>query len=187
MTLAAAAVDTPLRDGGQFVFSSLAGALTIMTIALFMFRVLQFATVLRLGARENRFDNLPARVGAVISDVGAHARMVRRKYSGVLHLAIFYGFVLLFTSIVQVFGEAIVPQSHLMVEARKLATRLAEQAPLAIAAIKRAVHNGLDRPMEEALEAERKEFAAIRFTDDAVEGITAFIEKREPTFKGASG
>jgi enoyl-CoA hydratase len=78
----------------------------------------------------------------------------------------------------------VVPSADLMAEARKLAEKLAQQAPLAIGAIKRAVHAGLDRPMEEALEAERTEFAAIRFTDDAVEGITAFIEKRKPAFKG---
>jgi enoyl-CoA hydratase len=81
----------------------------------------------------------------------------------------------------------VVPQAELMSTARELATRLAAQAPLAIAAIKRAVHHGLDRPIEEALEVERKEFAEIRFTDDAVEGITAFLEKRKPEFKGSRG
>ncbi len=78
----------------------------------------------------------------------------------------------------------VVPQAELMPAARQLALRLAAQAPLAIAAIKRAVHDGVDRPMEEALEAERKEFAAIRFTHDAIEGITAFLEKRPPAFTG---
>jgi enoyl-CoA hydratase len=78
----------------------------------------------------------------------------------------------------------VVPAGELMTAARELAQKFAAQAPLAIAAIKRAVHNGLDRPMEEALEAERKEFAAIRFTHDAIEGITAFMEKRQPVFTG---
>jgi enoyl-CoA hydratase len=78
----------------------------------------------------------------------------------------------------------VVPAADLMPAARELALRLAAQAPLAIAAIKRAVHDGVDRPMEEALEAERKEFAAIRFTHDAIEGITAFLEKRPPVFNG---
>jgi enoyl-CoA hydratase/carnithine racemase len=81
----------------------------------------------------------------------------------------------------------VVPQAELMTVTRELAGKLAAQAPLAIAAIKRAVHNGLDRPIEEALEAERKEFAEVRFTEDAIEGITAFLEKRKPEFKGAGG
>jgi enoyl-CoA hydratase len=78
----------------------------------------------------------------------------------------------------------VLPPAQLMPAARELAQKLAAQAPLAIAAIKRAVHRGLDRPMEEALEAERREFAAIRFTHDAIEGITAFLEKRQPAFTG---
>lgn len=78
----------------------------------------------------------------------------------------------------------VVPNAELASAARELALKFAAQAPLAIAAIKRAVHNGLDRPIEEAMEAERKEFAEIRFTDDAIEGITAFLEKRPPNFKG---
>jgi enoyl-CoA hydratase len=78
----------------------------------------------------------------------------------------------------------VVPAADLMTAAQELAKKFAAQAPLAIAAIKRAVHNGLDRPIEEALEAERKEFAAIRFTHDAIEGITAFLEKRQPAFSG---
>jgi enoyl-CoA hydratase len=81
----------------------------------------------------------------------------------------------------------VVPPAELLPAAQELAQKLAAQAPLAIAAIKRAVHKGLDRPIEEALEAERKEFADIRFTDDAIEGITAFLEKRKPEFKGARG
>jgi enoyl-CoA hydratase len=78
----------------------------------------------------------------------------------------------------------VVPAAELMIVAQELAKKFAAQAPLAIAAIKRAVHNGLDRPMEEALAEERKEFAAIRFTHDAIEGITAFLEKRPPAFTG---
>jgi enoyl-CoA hydratase len=80
----------------------------------------------------------------------------------------------------------VVPAAELLTAARQLAERLAEQAPLAIAAIKRAVHQGMDRPIEDALEAERKEFAEIRFSDDAIEGITAFLEKRKPNFRGAT-
>jgi enoyl-CoA hydratase len=78
----------------------------------------------------------------------------------------------------------VVPAAELMTVAQELAKKFAAQAPQAIAAIKRAVMGGLDRPMEEALEAERKEFAAIRFTHDAIEGITAFLEKRPPEFTG---
>jgi enoyl-CoA hydratase/carnithine racemase len=73
-----------------------------------------------------------------------------------------------------------------MQAARDLAARLSLSAPLAVAAIKRAVHDGAHLPIEEALEVERREFVGVRRTADAVEGITAFLEKRKPEFNGSA-
>ena len=96
-------------DVSQFFFTSVAGSVMVLAIGFFLFKILQFVTVLRIGGPDNRFDHLVDRVIAVVVGVGGHDRMVRRRYSGVLHLAIFYGFVLLGTSIVQVFSEAVLP------------------------------------------------------------------------------
>ena len=79
----------------------------------------------------------------------------------------------------------VVPADQLMDEARRTAEKLSTAAPLAVAAIKRAVSGGLDQPLEKALEVERQEFVKVRQTGDAIEGITAFIEKRKPNFTGA--
>jgi enoyl-CoA hydratase/carnithine racemase len=79
----------------------------------------------------------------------------------------------------------VVPPEDLMREATRTADKLSTAAPLAVAAIKRAVADGLDRPIAEALEVELREFVAVRQTADAREGITAFIEKRQPNFTGA--
>jgi Fe-S oxidoreductase len=94
---------------GQFLFGSAVATLIVVAMAFFLLKITQFVTVLRIGVADNRFDNIPARVMAVVTGVGAHDRMVRRKYSGVLHLAVFYGFVLLGSSITQVFAEAVLP------------------------------------------------------------------------------
>jgi enoyl-CoA hydratase len=80
----------------------------------------------------------------------------------------------------------VVPAAELAAEARRTAEKLSASAPLAVAAIKRAVADGLDRPIEEALEVERREFVTVRGSADAVEGITAFIEKRAPRFTGTN-
>jgi enoyl-CoA hydratase/carnithine racemase len=69
-------------------------------------------------------------------------------------------------------------------EAQELAERLAERAPLAVAATKRAVSKGLDRPLDEGLEAELMEFDAAFRSEDAVEGIAAFLAKRAPSWSG---
>jgi enoyl-CoA hydratase/carnithine racemase len=58
--------------------------------------------------------------------------------------------------------------------------RLAAGPPLAIAAIKRLVHRNLD----EGLAREREEIEALFGSADAHEGLTAFSEKRAPTFSG---
>lgn len=74
--------------------------------------------------------------------------------------------------------------STLREEAQELAQRLAERAPLAVAATKRAVSRGLDRPLDEGLEAELVEFDAAFRSEDAAEGIAAFLAKRAPTWSG---
>jgi len=68
--------------------------------------------------------------------------------------------------------------------ARALASRFAAQAPLAMAATKRAIADGSDRPLAEGLEAERREFVSLFSSEDAREGITAFLEKRPPMWTG---
>lgn len=64
------------------------------------------------------------------------------------------------------------------------AEMLAGKAPLAVAATKRAVYEGLDKPLDEGLAAEQRAFAGLFATEDAREGITAFLEKRRPVWKG---
>ena len=61
---------------------------------------------------------------------------------------------------------------------------LAGKAPLAVAATKRAVRAGLDAPLEQGLAAEQQAFAGLFASEDAREGITAFLEKRTPTWAG---
>ncbi len=58
---------------------------------------------------ENRFDRIPERVWGVVTNIGFHQRLLKIRYSGVLHLMIFSGFVVLFTGIVQAFGEGLFP------------------------------------------------------------------------------
>jgi enoyl-CoA hydratase/carnithine racemase len=66
----------------------------------------------------------------------------------------------------------------------ELAGRLAKAATFAIAMIKDAVNRGQDRPIEEGLEIEARNFARAVLSEDAVAGIVAFFQKTEPDFKG---
>src|ERR1700682_427257 len=81
----------------------------LVAIVYFTIRARHLYRILRLGPTENRVDHIPERVRGVLSYVGLHTRMFRNLYSGVLHLFIFYGFVVLLTAIIQAFGEGIFP------------------------------------------------------------------------------
>ena len=63
--------------------------------------------------------------------------------------------------------------------------KLAGGPPLAVANIKRAVYQGLDVTLEEGLTLERELIEQLFRSKDATEGLTAFSEKRAPTFQGA--
>jgi enoyl-CoA hydratase/carnithine racemase len=69
-------------------------------------------------------------------------------------------------------------------DAKALARQLAKRAPLATAAIIRAVDEGLEAPMARSIDVEMEAFMPTLRSDDAAEGIQAFFTKREPQFKG---
>jgi enoyl-CoA hydratase/carnithine racemase len=66
----------------------------------------------------------------------------------------------------------------------ELADTLAAGAPLAMAAVKRAVHDGVDLPLAEGLQRELHQLAPLFASTDAHEGMTAFTEKRRPAYEG---
>jgi enoyl-CoA hydratase/carnithine racemase len=78
----------------------------------------------------------------------------------------------------------LVPDADLMTEARAMAEKFASMAPLAMATIKRRLVDGLGEPLGKAVREDVKAFAVNFRTKDAREGITAFLEKRPPQFKG---
>jgi enoyl-CoA hydratase/carnithine racemase len=80
--------------------------------------------------------------------------------------------------------DRLVPAGELEQAVAGLAADLAAGAPLAVAAITRAVNDGLDRSLPDALDRELEELAALFASQDAREGMTAFTEKRKPSFGG---
>jgi enoyl-CoA hydratase/carnithine racemase len=69
-------------------------------------------------------------------------------------------------------------------EARALARLIAKRPPIATQLLIEAVDDGLESPMDKALEIETRAFLRTLRTEDASEGIQAFFAKREPDFKG---
>ena len=69
-------------------------------------------------------------------------------------------------------------------KALEVARLLASKGPLALAAAKRALNHALQGDRVENLQGEAAEFGSLFASEDAKEGLTAFVEKREPRFAG---
>lgn len=78
----------------------------------------------------------------------------------------------------------VVPPEHWFDEALKVATAIAAKPPIALRSAKEAVLKAQELPLSQGLEYERKLFYMLFDTEDQKEGMSAFVEKRKPTFKG---
>jgi len=77
----------------------------------------------------------------------------------------------------------VVPQDQVLKVAKDLARKIASKGAVAIAQSLKAIEEGLDGSLEEGLAKEAKAFGAVAATEDAKEGVKAFLEKRQPQFK----
>lgn len=77
----------------------------------------------------------------------------------------------------------VVPEADLDAEAMKLAKQLA-RGPRSLGMIKRMAWNALDSSLETALQAERQAQRDAGRSEDFLEGVNSFLEKRKPAFTG---
>jgi enoyl-CoA hydratase/carnithine racemase len=78
----------------------------------------------------------------------------------------------------------VVPAAELLATAEKLAQQILAKAPLATGVILEAVQHGMEMTLAEGLQLEENLFGVICGTEDMREGTAAFLEKRQPMFKG---
>ena len=75
--------------------------------------------------------------------------------------------------------NAVYPQEELLPAAKKLAARIAKQAPIAVRACKKAINDGLQVDMDQALVVEEKLFGSCFETYDQQEGMANFLRKKD--------
>ena len=167
-----------LRSMGQPVIAAVNG------VAAGAGASLAFACDLRIAADEARFVLAFARIG-LVPDSGATwflPRLVGPAKAAELALvgdaldaadALRLGLV-----------SKVVPGERLMTEARAMADRLAEGAPLALSLTKGALERSLTIDLDVALEDEARLQGIAGASADHAEGLAAFREKRQPRFSG---
>jgi enoyl-CoA hydratase len=78
----------------------------------------------------------------------------------------------------------VVTATELMTAVRQFALELAGKAPVAVKVAKALIEKGAEIDLESALALEREGFGVVASSEDLQEGVSAFTEKRKPTWKG---
>ncbi|MGB1586415.1 MAG: enoyl-CoA hydratase-related protein [Thermoplasmatota archaeon] len=129
---------------------------------------------------------LPETTLAVVPGFGGTQRLARRVGPGMAKRLMFTGDMIdAATAGLMGLCDGVVAPDDLLDEARAIATKAGRNGPLAIAACKRLVNEGLDLPVKDAISLEAEAFGQIFGTQDQKEGMGAFLDKRKPEFKGA--
>ena len=81
-------------------------------------------------------------------------------------------------------ANLVVPHWELMERTRKLAGRIARNAPVALEMALKSMYEAVESTMEHAQELESSLFGLLASTGDMQEGMAAFLEKRKAAFKG---
>jgi enoyl-CoA hydratase/carnithine racemase len=158
-----AAIDGPALGGGL----ELALACTLRVAS----------TAARLGFPEVRLGILPGAGGTErlprVIGVGPALRMLLTGRPVGAEEALALGLV-----------QEVAEPAAVMEMAERHAHDIATAAPLAVAAIKRAVAGGIDEKLERAHAISEQELARLLETSDSREGLAALLERRAPAFEG---
>jgi enoyl-CoA hydratase len=78
----------------------------------------------------------------------------------------------------------VVAREAWLAEAKRVAAEIAAKGPVAVRLAKEAIDQAFEAPLQTGVEFERRAFYLARASEDAEEGLQAFLEKRKPDFKG---
>jgi Fe-S oxidoreductase len=81
----------------------------IAALGYFAFSVARLIRGLQIGRKENRFDNIPARLKNVLVVAFGQSKLLREPLAGLMHFFIFWGFVILLSAVLEAIVEGLVP------------------------------------------------------------------------------
>lgn len=136
-------------------------------------------------ASENAKFGLPEASLAVMAGYGGTQLLTRLIGPGRAKYMMFSGAMLSADEAYR-FGlvEKVCTKETLMDEVDRLAAKIACFGPLSIRGTKRAIDEGIEMPLEQALRFELEIYDKVANSADAEEGLSAFLEKRKPVYSG---
>ncbi|HET6845282.1 MAG TPA: enoyl-CoA hydratase-related protein [Anaerolineales bacterium] len=146
---------------------------------------LALACDLIVASETARFGQPEITIG-VIPGAGGTQRLTRRVGKAVAMEVILNNRILSAAEAMH-FGlvNRVVPVDRCLDEALALAAEIAARAPVAVRLARRMVLRSFDTPLETGLQEERVQFFEVFASNDRVEGMTAFVEKRDPHWTGS--
>jgi len=180
---------TDLITKGQKFFSKIRNSSKVVIAAVNGFALgggceLAMACDIRIASESAKFGFPEVKLG-LMAGYGGTQLLPRLIGPGRAKYVMFIGEMLTAAEAYQ-FGlvEKVCTPESLMGEVERIAARIAANGPFAIKACKRAINLGRELPLDNALDLELEEYDKVAHSMDAEEGITAFLEKRNPTFAG---
>jgi enoyl-CoA hydratase len=145
---------------------------------------LALACDLILAAESAKFGQPEINLG-IMPGFGGTQRLARRIGLSAARLLIYSG-DMIGADEAQRLGlvNRVVPGAQLLDEAKKLARTLAAKAPVALQQAKAAINAGTEIDLDDGCRYEAEAFAVTFGSADRTEGMRAFLEKRQATFKG---
>jgi enoyl-CoA hydratase len=180
---------TELITKGQKIFSKIRNSSKVVIAAVNGFALgggceLALACDIRIASENARFGFPEVKLG-LMPGYGGTQLLPRLTGVGRAKYTILTGDILTAAEAFQ-FGlvEKVCPPERLMEETDTLAKKIAANGPFAVRTCKRAVSRGIELSLDEGLKLELEEYDRVAHSKDAEEGITAFLEKRRPSFEG---
>ncbi|OGP62168.1 MAG: hypothetical protein A2169_14195 [Deltaproteobacteria bacterium RBG_13_47_9] len=180
---------TELIRKGQEIFSKIRNSSKVVIAAINGYALgggceLAMACDIRI-ASENAKLGFPETTLGLMPGYGGTQLLPRLIGLGRAKYIIFTGGMLTAAEAYQ-FGlvEKVYGSEALMEEVSKLAEKIASNGPLAVKSCKRAMNNGIELSLKDALNLELEEYDRVAHSEDAEGAMTAFLEKKSPTFRG---
>ncbi len=144
---------------------------------------LSLACDIRLVSEDARFSPIFVRIGLTL-DGGASYFLPRLVGLRAMELAMTGEFIGAQEALRLGLVNRVFPSARFRQEVEKYAENLAQGPPLALAAIKASVHKAFESSLEGVLTYEMAEQRRLSRTEDFREGLRAFLQRRQPVYKG---